>query len=121
MSWAKAQEGDGGMSTIDEILASGRYTDRRGKFWLIAGGEWFQINAHPHQILQPAQMRLLIERDLHEDECPGLYACLNHPVPKVLAYAGPEFTASKARSLVELRHDTLPAAMDAARALAVTP
>lgn len=113
------------MSTIDEILASGRYTDRRGKFWLIAGGEWFQINAHPHQILQPAQMRLLIERDQHREACEGA-DCGDHPVPIVrVNYIESGCVAweivpsgSPEGRLLAITHAE---AMDAARALAVTP
>lgn len=33
--------------------------------------------------LTPAQMKRLIERDLHRTECPGLDACGTHPVVTV--------------------------------------
>ncbi|RBP66407.1 hypothetical protein DFO66_103354 [Brevibacterium sanguinis] len=74
---------------VDAILASGRYVDRRGVHWkaLAAGQTWGRVNESGFAIggvmLTPDQMRLLIERDRHRDECPGLNRCWNHPVPKV--------------------------------------
>ncbi|MCD1287315.1 MULTISPECIES: hypothetical protein [unclassified Brevibacterium] len=112
------------MSTVDEILTTGRYTDRRGREWAKHNYyhgtvEWMHpLGDGTCHINTPTQMRLLIERDMHRDVCEGLYRCSNHPTPKVLAYAG-LFTVTKARRLVEAPYDTLPEAMDAARALAV--
>lgn len=69
----------------DAILASGRYTDRRGRRWHLCMhgsplcGMWHQ--GHPSRGFTRAEMRTLIVRDLHRSECPGLRACFTHPVP----------------------------------------
>lgn len=77
------------MSTVDEILATGRYVDRRGRKWKIVRspriGIWWGT---PHTddlmlVLHENKMRLLIEREQHRDECPGLWTCEDHPVPAV--------------------------------------
>src|SRR5690625_4989625 len=77
----------GSAMTVDEILASGRYTDRRGKRWVRCSYAaerlgWF-CPTSDRTFLTPAEMRLLIERDQHE--CIGLRRCRSHPVPNVLA------------------------------------
>ncbi|WP_172170988.1 hypothetical protein [Brevibacterium sp. CT2-23B] len=69
------------MNTVDEILASGRYTDRRGREWQHAWFGWWTPRGGVE--LPPAQMRLLIERDQHRATCPGLWTCTDHPVPAV--------------------------------------
>lgn len=127
------------MSTIDEILASGRYTDRLGRRWSsrpswttpdgrgvwshaarlakVPGGAMFNI-------LDPAQMRLLIERDQHRDVCVGIKRCEDHPVhfvqiyhrfptTRFVVYGPREWDDEKAY------FHTLAEAMNAARALAV--
>lgn len=121
------------MSTIDEILERGWYTDRRRRFWAKRpSGVW----AHTEQFVPglgvlystrlPDQMRLLIERDRHRDECPGLADCMTHPVLAVIVcYEHGEGwglfkVGVRAQSLPTIRR-TLPEAMDAARALAVNP
>lgn len=76
------------MNDIDEILASGRYTDRRGKEWvkhtyLHGSAEWLHFVTGGTYACIPDQMRLLIERDKHRDVCEGLWACSKHPVPAV--------------------------------------
>lgn len=111
------------MSTVDEILETGWYTDRRGRTWrrLPLSGRWAgQVIDHQGihwagQKIAPTQMRLLIERDQHRGECPGLYRCHFHPVP--IVWRGP----ASGDWCVDYSswHDTLPEAMDAARALAV--
>lgn len=117
--------------TVDEILASGRYTDRRGRrFGRIASpstyrGEWLQwwpeIRPYPDEVLSPDQMRLLIERDMHRDVCPGLQGChLEHPSPRVKASYGKYFVYRPFSIFHEEFYENLPGAMDAARALAVT-
>ena len=117
--------------TVDEILASGRYTDRRGKRWVRCSYAaerlgWF-CPTGDCTFLTPAEMRLLIERDQHE--CPGLRQCLDHPAPNVLALeddmGGPKWGNGfgvyrpGTDDVREAWVDTLPSAMDAARALAV--
>ena len=118
--------------TVDEILATGKYTDRRGREWVrcpincCLNGGWFSYSAmreakrrsdwHPFE----AEMRLLIERDQHRDVCPGIRKCNSHPVPRVFRYNA---VWSKLAAYGDFRrdyaYDTLPEAMDAARALAV--
>lgn len=79
------------MSFVDEILASGRYMDRRGRGWdyVETVASWCspEIDAEGvswgYRYLDTAQMRLLIEREQHRDECPGLWTCEDHPVPAV--------------------------------------
>lgn len=65
--------------TVDEILVSGRYTDRRGRMWerKSSDGWWYHFPSSLR--LTPPQMLLLIERDQHRDECVGLGICSDHP------------------------------------------
>lgn len=114
------------MSAINEILASGQYTDRRGREWVHKhkDGRWFYEPDGPRGIdmMHSAQMRLRIERDQHKDVCPGLRWCLTHPVASVdrnrLSKSwqvwGPGDWHRTSRG-------THAEAMDAARALAVNP
>lgn len=110
------------MSTVDEILATGQYESRTwgliercreacsgNGLWVCAG------HFEPWEHLTTEQVSKAIERDQHRDECPGLYNCLVHPVP--IVWRGP----ASGNWCVDYGnwHDTLPAAMDAARALAV--
>lgn len=73
------------MSDVDAILASGVYVDRRGSRWerTDQGGytQWWSEDEWP--CIEHADMRRLIERDLHRAECPGLDACGTHPVVTV--------------------------------------
>ena len=65
-------------------------------------------------------MRLLIERDMHRDVCPGLQTCKEHPVPYVwIGVSGSPYHEPAWGFNDGDYHDTLPEAMDAARALAV--
>lgn len=112
--------------TVDEILATGEYRDRRGREW-----KGFFMYGKPRwstpsitRFLLPGEMRLLIERDLHRDECPSLISCENHPVPCVTIAGGPYgcFHVNPADTSDEtyVAHEcTHERAMDAARALAV--
>lgn len=117
---------------VEHILASRRYTDRRGRVWKERpSGVW----SHVEQIVPvlgvlystrlPDQMRLLIERDQHREECVGLNACWCHPVPSVITSCesgGEKLEVYAAHASVPTKfRDTLPEAMDAARALAVSP
>lgn len=75
--------------TVDEILASGRYTDRRGRRWTRSNyGIWMHpVAFHPvlgvrSETRQLNEMRLLIERDMHRCST-ALQYCANHPVPVV--------------------------------------
>ena len=120
--------------TVDETLASGQYTDRRGRRWRRCtapmcelGDGWFTWwrPTRDHGMIHPSkdQMRLLIERDIHRDECLGLHACGTHPVPIVMVDEG-YFAVQSAGPLDidDLKRpvqETLSSAMDAARALAV--
>lgn len=109
------------MNTIDEILAKGRYTDRRRREWQHAWFGWWTPRGGVE--LPTAQMRLLIERDQHRDECRGVRVCQDHPVPRVFQFAGPfghwSALGSGRSAANDSAHPTFPAAMDAARALAV--
>ncbi|SMX91257.1 MULTISPECIES: hypothetical protein [unclassified Brevibacterium] len=123
------------MSIIDEILASGRYTGRRGREWWTPwdkppGEPRYWVSGLPggdDRIIDHAEMRLLIERDMHRGECRGMVSCPDHPVPRVLANEGwglgdgVEFFAIPPHGYCRAGdfHRTLPEAMDAARALAV--
>lgn len=91
-SWAECPvHGD-----VDSILASGRYVDRRGREWLYDPDfDIWVVSVQTHEyvtniegIIDPAQMRLMIERDQHRDVCPGLRDCDDHPVPNVVSYGG---------------------------------
>ena len=115
--------------TVDEILGRGWYIDKRGRTWdsvkPLTGDRFWRANLPGGYMesLSPAQMRLLIERDMHRDECEGLGYCLGHPVPHVIVarYRPAMLSIHEAggrSEVVDFRHD-LPAAVDAARALAV--
>ena len=115
--------------TVDEILATGQYRDRRGREWkrgpsFVCNRDWFYLNGiYKGGYANDTEMRLLIERDQHRDECEGLGYCLGHPVPHVIVarYRPAMFSIHEAggrSEVVDFRHD-LPAAVDAARALAV--
>lgn len=120
------------MSTVDEILAAGWYTDKRGRSWrrLPLSGRWAdQVIDHQGihwagQKIEAAQMRLLIERDQHV--CHGLRRCFDHPVPHVLSaewdhsrFGGLMVYPAGDSLAIDEEYDTLSEAMDAARALAV--
>lgn len=116
------------MSTIDEILAAGWYTDKRGRSWrhLPLSGRWAdQVIDHQGihwagQKIEADQMRLLIERDQHRDVCRGLDSCTSHPVPHVLAGRAHARVFTVVGRHFESRYGaTLTEAIDAARALAV--
>lgn len=117
------------MSTVDEVLAAGWYTDKRGRSWrrLPLSGRWAdQVIDHQGihwagQKIEAAQMRLLIERDQHRDECRGLRRCIDHPVPAVISWTGKISYLQFGAHWRGRAHyaSTLPEAMDAARALAV--
>lgn len=87
-SWTTRTQGCS-MSTIDEILASGRYTDRPGREWAELGRAWVLVDPGywagwaMSESLGVQEMRLLIERDQHRVECLGLWECANNPVPVV--------------------------------------
>lgn len=111
------------MSTIDEILASGRYTDRRGRGWNKSPyHEWVYVDRGRFWVYTPRQMRLLIERDMHRDECVGIHWCLTHPVESV-DYDGVLglWKVWGPGDWFRGTFGTHAEAMDAARALAVTP
>lgn len=120
------------MRAIDEILATGWYTDKRGREWHHSAflPRWvtssgFNYFGPVYAFVYEAEMRLLIERDQHRDVCPGLNLCSRHPVPRVLiryrwstdAYfiaIGPGYRSGGT-------HDTLAEAMDGGYELAVQP
>ena len=69
--------------TVDEILAKGHYTDRRGREWRNIthwNVESWAAEPYGKPDILPEEMRLLIERDMHRDECAGLWGCVIHPV-----------------------------------------
>lgn len=109
---------------IDEILESGRYTDRRGRKWKNVthlNVESWAAEPYGRPDILPAQMRLMIERDQHRGECRGLDSCTSHPVPHVLAgraFWGRFYVYEGGPRGIR---STLAEAMDAARALAVNP
>lgn len=73
---------------VDLVMTKGYYIDRRGRQWAIAtsDGRWgatdgrYLIGGKP---FSSDQMRLLIKRDIHRDECVGIHWCLTHPVVSV--------------------------------------
>ncbi|WP_188550036.1 hypothetical protein [Sediminivirga luteola] len=109
--------------SVDDILASGRYVDRRGRVWEYCEvtDTWSEIRIDAvfgPEIDGPtigmSAMHTLITRDLHRTECPGLRKCGDHPVPHVIAlgWAFAAYTGSP-WELID-NHDTLPEALDAA-------
>ena len=115
--------------TVDEILAEGWYMDRRGKGWERKPSDWWWYQFPSGRRLTPPQMRLLIERDQHRDECEGIAFCESHPVYRVVIYDPGEFVIFVPFDSIPLsERETLPEAIDsacwlaesdAARALAV--
>lgn len=113
---------DGGVS-VDDILASGRYRDRRGRVWEYCEvtDTWSVIRIDAvfgpevdGPTIGPRAMRLLITRDLHRAECPGLRRCVDHPVPHVVVW-GWDFAVYAGDPWRHVRnYNTLPEAMDAA-------
>lgn len=77
---------------VDSILASAQYIDRRGRRWLydpdfdiwVVSVQTYEYVTSIEGIVDHDQMRLLIERDRHRSECPGLYECYDHPVPMAI-------------------------------------
>lgn len=73
--------------TVDEILAHGRYTDRRGRTWKNVthwNVESWAAEPYGKPDILPEEMRLLIERDMHRDVCGGIAECYSHPVVSVI-------------------------------------
>lgn len=114
--------------TVDEILATGQYTDRRGRVWSSAKPSigdrfWRRVKRDGGlEILSSLHMRLLIKRDQHRDECPGLHDCGDHPVHHAVFYRWERafrVYEPDPNSVETIRRGTLPEAMDAARAWAV--
>ena len=128
------------MLTVDEYLHGGEYIDFRGRRWCrLADLKWDSDAAVMRTTaigwcrmrglieydppISESKMRLLIERDLHREECAAhLSACLTHPVPKVWAgrrYKPRRWYAEGAAAGEILGFDSFSEAIDAARALAV--
>lgn len=108
------------------LPTSGVYTDRTDRVWVLIDHATWMLTGHARRpvVLDDAQMRLLIERDQHRGECRGLQSCNSHPVPNVISahpWGQLGFEAYPARSGFDIGEvfNTLPEAMDAARALAV--
>ena len=114
--------------TVDEILAQREYRDRRGREWNLtdywvdrATFDYVQMWLSPDRVATQDEMRLLIERDMHRDECPGMNECRYHPRHHViLAWedAGKFLVYEPNRLFFRWIFDTHAEAMDAARALA---
>lgn len=120
------------MSTVDGILASGIYRDRHGRYWEACKvtscsepGEWWNYhdmarNGGRH--LTVTQMRLLIERDQHREECDSLGNCVNHPVVSITRnFRGTWSVYAAHGCLPMIKLHTFSGAMSAARALTVDP
>ena len=116
--------------TVDEILATGEYRDRTGRVWVkcpvnprdLNDCWWAYGRPVPGNFEHRGEdhIRLLIERDQHRDVCPGLQTCKEHPVPYVwIGVSGSPYHEPAWGFNDGDYHDTLPEAMDAARALAV--
>lgn len=114
--------------TVDEILASGRYTDRRGREWkrgpsFVCNRDWFyRIGIYKAGYANDAEMRLLIERDKHECDSLGLTCCPEHPVVSVIRHPDTGAWLVFDRFGIERvgpEYREWSAAMSAARALAV--
>lgn len=120
---------------IHAILASGRYVDRRGRAWdrcpdicSLGGGWWSSGTARPGKDqklsdwhLTPDQMRLVIERDQHRTDCPGVRYCVTHPVPILwCSRLGGSYVVIRPRTVKPEKgiYSTISAAMDAAYKLA---
>ena len=114
------------MADVDAILASEEYRDRKGRTWFKCvtpcahgGGWWLASKGLTRRLedwhLTPAQMRTLIERDLHRNECPGLSACEGHPVPHVARHDRRLWHAYPPHGVASNLYRTFGAALDAAR------
>ena len=116
--------------TVDEILATGQYTDKRGRAWNYDPDfdVWVEYSSpedgilHLGWIVDTKDVRLLIERDQHRGECPGLHDCGDHPVHHAVFYRWERafrVYEPDPNSVETIRCGTLPEAMEAARAWAV--
>lgn len=113
--------------TVDDFSEDGWYVDRRGWHWFRAEhqrGQWHHFEEWGEWHLTDAQMRVLVLRDEHRDECDGLGYCPSHPVSHVIVarYRPALFSVHEAGrygEVVDFLYD-LPAAVDAARTLAVS-
>ena len=115
--------------TVDEILATGKYTDRRGREWdyldmRVDYDRWqrWESRGDEDLILEPDEMRLLIEREQHECPPGGMNYCLDHPAVNVLRSSenGAWFVFDRFEDVCSgPAYPTWREAMSAARALAV--
>ena len=70
-------------ATIQEAFSLGQYTDKRKRQWSRVDDDHLWVSSSSDKSLTDEFMELLITRDLHRAECPGLYNCSDHPVPFV--------------------------------------
>ena len=118
--------------TVDEILATGKYTDRRGREWrnlhgdgrwlYVPDGQWFVSGKRILDMAYTSEMRLLIEREQHECPPGGMNYCLDHPAVNVLRSSenGAWFVFDRFEDVCSgPAYPTWREAMSAARALAV--
>lgn len=117
--------------TVNEVLASGEYADRRGREWrhihqdgrwfYEPDGMWFKDGRKVIRVARADEMRLLIERDQHRDECVGLWDCTDHPVPVVHVERGAFWVGVPGSPYaIGARYVSLWHAMNAAYRLAVS-
>lgn len=121
------------MRNIDEILRSGWYRDRRGRYWLqcqisdCAFGGWWGYGGPVETGRHTTEdaIRLMIQREQHRAACSGLHLCSHHPMPRVLIRYrwGTDiyFISFGPGCRSGATHDTLAEAMDGGYELAVNP
>lgn len=111
--------------TVEEILHGGEYTDRRGRRWTRTHRNNWSAPRRPRvsALADEDQIRQLIEHDMHRDVCPRLSECKYHPRPHILTWEEVSgwFMVFEPNAYFERRYfGSLPDAMEAARALAVS-
>lgn len=70
-------------SLVNEVFALEEYVDRCKRLWKRVNEDRLWVSQSTEKILTDEAIKMLIARDAHRDECPGLYKCSNHPVPVV--------------------------------------
>ena len=105
--------------TVDEYVPCGEYWTRSGMaLYHNDDGSWSSTCGVVKYT--PEQMSLLIERDMHRDECKGIGMCFRHPVTHIsIDIETGLFYASTPRNEYGGVYDSIADAMDGSYRLAV--
>jgi len=68
---------------VAEAFSLEFYKDRQNRLWNRVNADHLWRCISSDQVMTDEAISLLIVREAHRDDCPGLYYCSNHPVPFV--------------------------------------